>query len=94
MFSTNANHSIVTENYENASNVNLLFAERNIEAGDFGTTDINTYGGIPSESFTSVKTSKIIMNLNVDNSSTSQGYPELYYDSGRFTAEFSLIEKL
>lgn len=93
MFSTNASHTIVTENYENASNVNLLFSNTHIAAENFGSTDINTYGGIPIESFTSVNKSKINMNLNVDNSGTSHGYPELYYESGRFTAEFTLIEK-
>tara|TARA_X000000950_G_C13839530_1_gene629616 strand:- start:408 stop:1463 length:1056 start_codon:yes stop_codon:yes gene_type:complete len=103
MFSTNAHHDdVVIPNFKNASAVNMLFATRHIKADDFGTPDINTHGGIPSEppgslGYTKVLVSNIDMNLNIEDKAisgeTAHGYPELYYESGRFTAEFTLIEK-
>ena len=105
MFSTRAKHNIVKDNYENASAVNMLFANRAITAEDFGVShpqDIEDRGGIPSETslgnYNSVISANIIMNLNLETKPShpdeaAQGYPELYYDNGRFLAEFTLIEK-
>ena len=102
MFSTNAHHEeVVLPYFRNASAVNMLFSTRNIIASDFGS-DINTHGGIPSEppgslGYSKVLVSNIDMNLNIEDKAihgeTAQGYPELYYENGRFTAEFTLIEK-
>lgn len=101
-FSTSASHQTVLKNFSNCSNINMMFSSDEI-------TDSNSaYGGTPHKSdskgiiLTGLETYKNINNMNLfitrlpdlnyptDN---AFGNPSLYYDTGRFLAEFTIVEK-
>lgn len=103
LFSTSASHTIVLENFSNCSNINMLVSSSEITS----TICDEDHGGTPHLSDTSDIILKGLQNKNLDNMNLSLtkkpnlnapadsalGNPELYYESGRFLAEFTIIEK-
>lgn len=103
LFSTSASHTIVLDHFSNCSNINMMLSSSEITS----TICDEDHGGTPHLSDTSDIILKGLQNKNLDNMNLSLtkrpnlvapadsalGNPELYYESGRFLAEFTIIEK-
>lgn len=98
LFSTSASHTIVKDNFTNCSNVNMLLSTTSITSSE---CDKN-HGGTPHiDNPSIILKAEQIMNLflpTIPDTTKSpaefaRGNPELYYDTGRFIAEFTIIEK-
>uniref|UniRef100_A0A6C0D0L4 Uncharacterized protein n=1 Tax=viral metagenome TaxID=1070528 RepID=A0A6C0D0L4_9ZZZZ len=98
LFSTSASHTIVKDNFTNCSNVNMLISNTPISDNECdknhgGTPHINNPNIVlKGEQIMNLFLPKI-PDLTKSPAEFAKGNPELYYDTGRFIAEFTIIEK-
>ena len=88
-FSTSAKHTNVQGFQTNAAGLNLLFSTTPIASSNTGTPNID-FGGTPSATYDNVNTSLRIMNIFAQKDQ-GKGDPSLFFENGRFLAEFSII---
>ena len=83
-FSTSALHSYVKHYQTNASDLNILFSTKKIQNIDAD------HGGTPATTSDNVSVSIRSMNLYAQKI-PGKGDPSLFFENGRFLAEFSII---
>ena len=103
LFSTSASHSLVKTQFSNCSNLNMMLSSNPItelicDKEHGGTPNLSNpeviLKGLTSES--SLSTMNLFLTKIPDTQTPPDpalGNPELYYESGRFLAEFTIIEK-